>query len=289
MAGNLTKRIAFAVVAIPATVGVLWLGGWWLAGAIGVLGILGAREVYDFARRQAIEPISWLGYLGAAAFPVLMGVLVSELWHWFYFVFLLTLWFLGILVAAMARGPTRRPLTAVAITTFGALYASLPLSFLLPLRYVGAGSWSPVAGLTLVLFPLVLTWICDTFAYMAGSQFGGPKMAPVLSPNKTWSGAVGGAVGAIAAAGLLGELVLNRLGWTFSLPQLLSVGVAVGIVAQVGDVAESLLKREIGVKDSSSLIPGHGGVLDRLDSLYFVIPVCAGLLGFYVSSYYLSR
>jgi phosphatidate cytidylyltransferase len=129
----------------------------------------------------------------------------------------------------------------------------------------------------LVLFPLVLTWICDTFAYMVGSQFGGPKMAPVLSPNKTWSGAVGGAVSAIVAAGLLGQ-VLNRLGWRFALVELLVLGLAVGIVAQVGDVAESLLKREAGVKDSSNLLPGHGGILDRLDSLYFVIPVYAALI-----------
>jgi phosphatidate cytidylyltransferase len=87
-------------------------------------------------------------------------------------------------------------------------------------------------------------------------------------------------VSAIAAAGLLGQLV-NRTGWSLTLPQLLGLGLAVGIVGQVGDVAESLLKREAGVKDSSDLIPGHGGVLDRLDSLYFVIPVSAALFRLY--------
>jgi phosphatidate cytidylyltransferase len=92
---------------------------------------------------------------------------------------------------------------------------------------------------------------------------------------------VGGAVGAIGAAVLLGQLV-NRLGWSFSTIQLLILGLAVGIVAQVGDVAESLLKREAGVKDSSNLIPGHGGVLDRLDSLYFVIPISTTLFSLYL-------
>ena len=98
---------------------------------------------------------------------------------------------------------------------------------------------------------------------------------------KTRSGAVGGWLGSVAAAVLLGVLVLNRNGWNFAVWQLVTVGGVVGVVAQVGDVAESLLKREAGVKDSSSLIPGHGGVLDRLDSLYFVVPAAAGLFKLY--------
>jgi phosphatidate cytidylyltransferase len=278
MAGHLTKRILFAVVAIPATMGVLWLGGWWLAIAIGILGVLGAREVFDLARRQAIEPLVWMGYVGALGAPVLMMRLLA-LDFASHLIMALTLWTLAILVVAMKRGPTRRPLPAIAITAFAPLYTGLTLSFLIAVRH--GWSVSRQANFALVLFPLVLTWICDTFAYMVGSQFGGPKMAPVLSPNKTWSGAVGGAVSAIVAAGLLGQ-VLNRLGWRFSLLELLVLGLAVGIVAQVGDVAESLLKREAGVKDSSNLLPGHGGVLDRLDSLYFVIPVYAALI-FYVT------
>lgn len=280
--GNLTKRILFAVVAIPTVAGALWLGGWWLVGAIAALGMLGTREVYDLARRQGIEPVAWLGYAAAAATPFAIALLVVQPAIGLVVELAFTLWLLVLLVVAMRRGPASRPLAAVSVTCLGPLYTALPLSFLSVIRHLPAAP-SPAAGFALALFPLVLTWICDTFAYMVGSQFGGPKMAPVLSPNKTWSGAVGGAIGAIVAAALLGQLV-TRLGWSFSLPQLLGIGLAVGIVAQVGDVAESLLKREAGVKDSSSLIPGHGGVLDRLDSLYFVIPVSAGLFGLYLAS-----
>lgn len=281
MAGNLTKRILFAVVAIPATAGVLWLGGWWLMGAVAVLSVLGTREVFDLARRQSVEPVAVLGYLAAGAAPLLFVLFALGDWVGFAVMLGLTFWLLVVLVAAMARGPQRRPLTAIAVTCFAPLYTALTLSFLFALRH--ARSDGPEgSGFALVLFPLVLTWICDTFAYMVGSQVGGPKMAPVLSPNKTWSGAVGGAVSAIVAAGLLGQVV-NRMGWSFPLWQLLLVGFAVGVVAQVGDVAESLLKREAGVKDSSNLIPGHGGVLDRLDSLYFVIPVSAALFHWYLS------
>jgi phosphatidate cytidylyltransferase len=276
--GTLTKRVAFAIPAIVVTAGVLFLGGWLLAVALAVLAVLGTREVFDLSRRDAIEPLAGLGYALAAAVPLFTYALRADARQGAIGAYGGTLWLLTLLVYAMSRGPARRPLAAVGVTCFGALYGSVPLAFLLAIRHGHATS--RLAGLALVLFPLALTWICDTFAYMVGSQFGGPKMAPVLSPNKTWSGAVGGGVSAIAAAGLLGQLV-NRTGWSLTLPQLLGLGLAVGIVGQVGDVAESLLKREAGVKDSSDLIPGHGGVLDRLDSLYFVIPVSAALFRLY--------
>jgi phosphatidate cytidylyltransferase len=277
MAGNLTKRILFAVVAIPATAGVLWLGGWWLALAVAVLAVLGAREVYDLARRQGVEPLATIGYAGAAAIPLAAWAARSTVWIAAAAGYALTLWLLAVLVVAMRRGPTRRPLAAVGVTSFGALYAAAPLAFLLTIRH---GPAAPLAGFALVLLPLAVTWICDTAAYMVGSQVGGPKLAPVLSPRKTWSGAVGGVAGALLAATLLGPL-LQRAGGALSLAQLLGLGLLVGIVGQVGDVAESLLKREAGVKDSSTLIPGHGGVLDRLDSLYFVIPASAALYRLY--------
>jgi phosphatidate cytidylyltransferase len=111
----------------------------------------------------------------------------------------------------------------------------------------------------------------------AGTLVGGPKLAPVLSPRKTWAGAVGGTAGAIVAALLIGRLILPRVGVHLGVWVLATVGAVLAVAGQVGDVAESLLKREVGVKDSSALIPGHGGVLDRLDSLYFVIPSAAGL------------
>jgi phosphatidate cytidylyltransferase len=127
------------------------------------------------------------------------------------------------------------------------------------------------------LLPLALTWIGDTCAMAAGTLLGGPKLAPVLSPRKTWAGAVGGTAGAIVAALLIGRLILPRVGVHLGVWVLATVGAVLAVAGQVGDVAESLLKREVGVKDSSALIPGHGGVLDRLDSLYFVIPSAAGL------------
>jgi phosphatidate cytidylyltransferase len=279
MTRNLVQRIAFAAVAIPAVVGLVWWGGWPLAAVLALLGVLGAREVYDLARQQQIDPLDGIGLAAAAVIPLATYWAKGSETRWAEpALFVGALWVLGVLGLAMhVRGPQGRPLPAVAITVFGALYASALPSFVIAIRHganAGVKSW-PLA--TLVLLPLALTWICDTAAMAAGHAFGGPKLAPVLSPNKTWAGAIGGFAGAVAGALLLGGWVLPRVGLPLGVLQLGFVGAMVGIVAQVGDVAESLLKREVGVKDSSHLIPGHGGVLDRLDSLYFVIPVSAGL------------
>jgi phosphatidate cytidylyltransferase len=279
MTGNLLKRIAFAVVAIPAVVGIVWWGGWPLAAVLALLGVLGAREVYGLARRQQLDPLDGIGLAAAAAIPLATYWAKGSETRWAEpALFVGALWLLGVLaLATRTRGPLGRPLPAVAITVFGALYASALPSFVIAIRHgahAGVKSW-PLA--VLVLLPMVLTWMCDTAAMAAGHLIGGPKLAPVLSPNKTWAGAIGGFVAAVAGALILGRWGLPRVGLSLSVLQLALVGGAVGIVGQIGDVAESLLKREAGVKDSSHLIPGHGGVLDRLDSLYFVIPVAAGL------------
>jgi phosphatidate cytidylyltransferase len=276
MASNLVLRIGVSAVVIPLAVGAIWLGGWPLAAALAALGVLGTREVYDLARRQGIDALDRTGWVAAAALPPLVY------WGRSPALYLAALWLMAVLVVALRRrGPSRRPLPAVAVTLFGVAYASGLLAFLIAIRHGINAPGRPFAYLCLTLFPLVITWIGDTCAMAVGLRVGGPKLAPVLSPHKTRSGAVGGWVGSVVAAVLLGVLVLNRNGWNFAVWQLVTVGGVVGVVAQVGDIAESLLKREAGVKDSSLLIPGHGGVLDRLDSLYFVIPTAAGLFKLY--------
>jgi len=276
---NLVQRIAVAVVAIPVVVGIIWLGGWTLAATLAVLGVLGAREIYDFGRRQGIEPLERTGWLAAAGIPLLAYWAKGSETHWAEpALYLGAVWLMFALTIAMVRrGPSGRPLTSVAITMFGCLYASGMLTFLIAIRHGSAAATRPMAFVLLTVFPLVITWICDTAAMAAGTAVGGPKLAPILSPKKTRAGAVGGTLGGVITALALGKLVLNRQGWSFTPGQLLLFGLAVSIVGQIGDVAESLFKREAGLKDSSTLIPGHGGVLDRLDSLYFVIPTAAGL------------
>jgi phosphatidate cytidylyltransferase len=176
------------------------------------------------------------------------------------------------------RGPAGKPLTSVAVTAFGVLYAGL-FAYIYALRYhdyaVGAG-----AGTTLVLLPVLLTWATDVGAYAFGRTFGRKKLIPSISPGKTVEGALGGLGLAIVICLLYVRFILMpyaQLGLTIQGAVLFAI--VVSVAAQTGDLAESLLKREAGVKDSSRIIPGHGGVLDRFDSLLFVMPIAYLLLG----------
>jgi phosphatidate cytidylyltransferase len=278
MASNLTQRVLFAAVAIPLALGVVYWGGWLLVAAVAAAGALGAHELYNFARRQGVEPLEHIGMASALAVPALAYLDVTGQpglaeWGWFAG----GLWLMAVLVAALwQRAPGQRPFAATAATLFGVLYPAGLASFLIPIRHAafGGASW---AGAWLVFFPLVITWICDTAAMFGGKAIGGPKLWPAISPGKTWAGSIAGVLGALATVPLLNALVMRRLGIALPLWQGLLFALVLGIVGQVGDLTESLYKREIGLKDSSALIPGHGGVLDRLDSLYFVLPVSAAL------------
>ena len=276
MSRNLVVRIAFALPAIAVALVLVWLGGWPLALMLAVLGVLGTREVYEFARKQGIEPLEWVGFIGAALCPLAI-YWVKGYAEWEPVVYAGAVWLLVALVVAAARGPAQRPLTAVAVTVFGGLYASALLAFLVAIRHGPHSDAHPRGSVALAVMPLVVTWVGDTCAMAAGTLLGGPKLAPVLSPRKTWAGALGGAAGALVMAVLYGHVVLDRVALRLDDLQLVTVGLVAAVAAQVGDVSESLFKREAGVKDSSELFPGHGGVLDRLDALYFVLPLTAGL------------
>jgi phosphatidate cytidylyltransferase len=276
---NMQTRIAFAAVAIPAALGLVWLGGWALVALLAAAGVLGTRELFAFARARGVHPSPVLG-LGAAALaaPVTwlalsrpdVGAAARDWWPYAG-----ALWILAALTWALARrGPDAHPLGAVAVTLLGPLYAAALPAFLLVLRHSSFGlrSW---AGTALVFFPLVVTWVGDSAAMSGGRAFGGPKMAPTVSPGKTRSGGVSGLIGATAAGAVLVPLALAPAGIELGIGAAAGLGLVLGVVGQVGDLAESLLKREAGLKDSSQLIPGHGGILDRFDSLIFVLPVAA--------------
>ena len=278
MASNLTQRVLFAVVAIPLALGVVWFGGWPLVAVIAAAAVLGARELLGLAQRQQIPPLQWTTLISAALVPPLVYLALTSFpellgWSWF----IAGLWLVAVLSIALARrSPTEHPLTATAVTVLAVSYtAGLP-SFLIAIRHLTMPerSW---AGAWLVFLPLVITWVCDTAAMFGGRTFGGPKLWPSVSPGKTWSGSVSGVVAALVTFPLMNYFVLEPAGVALPLRQGLVLAGAIGVVGQVGDLAESLFKREVGVKDSSSLIPGHGGVLDRFDSLYFVLPASAAL------------
>lgn len=275
---ELTRRVLFALVGAPVTVALIYFGGWILAAALGAVSAVCAWELYRMARSGGSNPMSGIGIVLAAAIPLLV--------HAHYLgVFSLSLAQASLILLALIasviwlRGVAGRPLLSVSVTLFGVFYAALG-TFIYPLRYhdyaVGA-----IAGTALVMFPIGVTWGTDIGAYAFGRMFGKRKLMPSVSPGKTVVGAIGGLVAAIASTWFyiavflepFGHLALSPLGMVL-------FGLAISIAGQTGDLAESLLKREAGVKDSSSLLPGHGGLLDRWDSLLFTIPVAYLIVGY---------
>jgi len=274
-------------VGIPTVIAILYFGGWIMGVPLAILAALGAGEVYRLAETKGVRPLRWPGMMVAGALPLVAVARPSfaEFAPW-AFGGVLGLGAVTLTLALWARGPQRSPLGAVTVTLFGPLYAGVTVAFIplihaLPTRLDwGQLTPSPWLGTLAVVLPLAATWLGDSMAYFAGTAWGRSKLFPSISPNKSWVGAWAGVTGGAAGValwylgvrGVLPGIPLE--GWMAAA----ALGAMLGLGAIIGDLAESLLKREAGVKDSGSLFPGHGGVLDRLDALSFTFPLTYVLL-----------
>ncbi|MCE9651416.1 MAG: phosphatidate cytidylyltransferase [Parvibaculum sp.] len=241
---ELRTRILSALVLAPVALGLAWVGGWPFAALLAVAAVAMALELTALLPGDTLTNRVMLA--GFALIAVLLtavgGPFVALLAGMAGLTFAVTL---GILRSA----PVWPPLLAYP-------YLILPLVALLWLRL------DPAYGRIAIFWLLFVVWATDTFAYFAGRAIGGPKLAPLLSPNKTWAGLVGGMFGAVVV-GATAAIWLD-----LGSPALLAlVSAVLAVVAQAGDILESALKRRAGVKDSGKLIPGHGGILDRVDGL----------------------
>jgi phosphatidate cytidylyltransferase len=275
---ELAKRILAALVAAPLALAMIYLGGLPLAAFLAAVSAGCAWELYRIARAGGIDPLDPLGIPLAGAVP--LAVYAASIGVFRPSLAVPAVALLVILAAVIwARGTQGRPLGAAAVTVLGVLYTGGMLSFGYALREYPYAIGDR-AGSVLVAFPLVLTWASDIGAFFVGRTVGGRKLIPSVSPAKTVSGALGGVATTVIASWLYVRFALAPMAsLTMTLPAMLLFGFVVSVAAQIGDLAESLLKREGNVKDSSRLIPGHGGLLDRLDSLLFVLPVAYLLVG----------
>lgn len=245
------SRILVAAVGLPAVLGLVWLGGWWLWALVAAAGLVALHEFYGMAR--ALRPLVLAGYTG-----LLLALLGAQLDGpaWMLGGFLATL-----ALAFLLKGisDTRQSLTvAVATTVVGVAWVGLGLAYVVLLRAI------PEHGRLAVFTVLLAVFGADTLAYFTGRLVGRHKLAPVISPGKTWEGLVASTVGAV----LVSFFALYHQHF-LSIWQSVVLGTVIAVAAPVGDLFESAVKRDFGVKDSGRLLAGHGGVLDRLDAHLF--------------------
>ena len=248
---DLGQRIVSGVALAAIVLVALWAGVLPFAVIVGAVGVVVAWEWGRIVRAQGIDAILIIQAVAVVAGVLLAGRGLAGLG-------LLLVVVAAIISALLAFGERGH------MAAFGALYAGLPAISLVWFRY------DATAGFLAVLFILLAVWATDTGAYFAGRLIGGPKLIPRVSPNKTWSGLAGG----IAAGSLVG-LIFALVRPELFVAHMMIVGAVLGAVSQAGDLMESALKREYGVKDASALIPGHGGFMDRVDGLNAAVVAAA--------------
>ncbi len=258
---NAFSRILTAVVGIPLIVFVTYLGGWPFLLLVLLAALIAQVELYWLAASAGVRVLRVAG-LVVGVFAVLR--IISPLG--------LPLAVMSIVVIMLAipfLPRVDKPLETVAVTLAGAVYPTVLLSFLIDLRFRAGDAFGDRGGLWLTLAVFILVWTSDTAAYYVGKLVGRRPLAPSISPNKTWEGAIGGGLAAVAVGLLLDLTVLDFL----ATPHCVALAIICGSIGQVGDLAESRLKRSVGVKDSGGILPGHGGLLDRFDALIVAAPL----------------
>ncbi|MEZ4868925.1 MAG: phosphatidate cytidylyltransferase [Caldilineaceae bacterium] len=250
----MATRIIVGLVALPLVILPIWFGGLWYALTVLAIALIGGYEFFTLLTTGGYHPsipigLLWLALLVFCGLQPGMPLLPTTLTAGFIITFFYAFFQLD------------TPINTWLATSIGALYLGVMMGQLLALRQLEYGMWW-------VGFGLLITWSNDTAAYFVGSTWGKHKLWPRLSPRKTWEGTVSGWL----CAALMGALVVTLFPLPITLRTGILLGALGGVLGLLGDLAISVLKRQVGVKDSGRFFPGHGGMLDRLDSSLFVMP-----------------
>ena len=266
------KRITTGLLIGIAVAFLIWFGDPWITLAVCAVSALALHEFYRIVKNENIQPLHWLGII----FSVLIGLNACVQAHalniagvsfWFTLPFLISLLTVVPLVWLLFKHNREHAFINWAWTVAGVFYIGWLLSFYIHIRAMEN-------GMVWILLVLSCTAMCDVFAYVIGSNMGKHALASSISPGKTIEGSIGGLIGSVIfafAVSLLFSLPLNY--WQMAL-----TGVIIAIFAELGDLVESLLKRNMHTKDTGNVLPGHGGVLDRIDSHLLVAPVAYYLI-----------
>ncbi|MCG0275023.1 MAG: phosphatidate cytidylyltransferase [Thermosediminibacteraceae bacterium] len=254
---------SFTVRTLSAAIGILFLyfviskGAITFLGFIVLMNIIANWELFKAFKEAGIE----INLISSA----LLGTFLLTTVHFFTDTKIFFLPFFVIIVIEFLSSMMnykRNKLENIVFTIFSFIYTSIPLTYIILLRKLPF-------GIAFLWWVFITTWSCDTFAYITGMLAGNHKLAPIISPNKSIEGSIGGILGSVVASSLFAMLTLPQVLFWDSV----MVGLLIGVFSQIGDLSASLIKRFCGIKDFSNLIPGHGGVLDRFDSTLFSFPI----------------
>lgn len=284
---NLTLRLITATLLIPPLIYVIFAGGLWVLATVLIVTALGLREFYHLIEAKGAQPLRGFGMIAGSALPVVAFV-GSE----YHATVLMSAVLLGVMVAQLGKAQISDALASISGTFFGVFYVGWLLSHAVVLRDFHASAqsrfgaeavagWDPDVGAFYLLFTIAVVIAGDAGAYFAGRAYGRRKLAPRISPGKTVEGAIGALLAGVAmgvackaAFDAVQPGLSAQLGWGACV----AFAVILAVAGIVGDLVESLLKRDAKVKDTGHLLPGTGGVLDRIDSNLLAIPVMYYLL-----------
>jgi phosphatidate cytidylyltransferase len=291
--GDLPARLVTASILIPFVLFAIAQGGLWVLGTVVAVVLLTQRELYGLLEDKGARPVVGFGLAAGAALPV-----VAYIGNEYHATVLMTMTLLAVMVAQLRRRQVTEAMASISGTFFGVFYVGWLLSHVIPLRFFterivndeGAEDAArlglvPESGAFLLVYCLTVVVLCDAGAYFAGRAYGRRKLAPSISPSKTVEGAIGGLLlGTLGGAAMkvifdvLWPGLSTVLGWGL----VFTIGPLVAAAGMVGDLVESLLKRDAQVKDAGAILPGMGGFLDRLDSILLGVPVMYYLMLFHV-------
>lgn len=263
----MNNRYVGALILAPFII-FLFLGGIYLKYGIMILSLLGMYEFYKVIKEKDIHAITTAGYVLCIVYYITLNKTVDYRMHFFLLIIAV------FIIMCIPVFDTEYNFIDIAITILGFLYVAVFFSFIVLVDNDNYGNY-------LVWLIFVSAWFCDTSAYYVGKAFGKRKLCPKVSPKKTVEGSIGGIIGSTIACGILGYLIHSKTD-VIAIYHFFIIGAICGVFCQFGDLTASSIKRYVGVKDYSNLIPGHGGILDRFDSILFASAVVYYYLTFIV-------
>lgn len=262
------KRLFSAIVMLPVVLIIFILGNKYVVDIfISIVSLLCIYELFNVFKQKGYHPVTWLGYIASVLICFLHIIPKEHILILIGAIITITILISFILVISKK---TKTDIIDVAITFFGVCYIVLFLMFLSIIRQMDNGVW-------LVWYVFIASWLTDVFAYETGKTIGKHHFTDI-SPNKTIEGCIGGTIGSTICMVAYTIILNNFFGFNINLFIIVIAGIILSIIGQIGDLSASAIKRFVGIKDFSDLIPGHGGMLDRLDSLIFIAPFAYFLL-----------